>query len=75
MAASCPAHQLSDTTHIGRIGRHIADDPAAVDDEDAVTEGEEFIEVGRDHENGTSLVTHGNEGAMDRLDGADVDAL
>ena len=58
---------------LGRRRRELADDAALVDDEDAVGEREDLLELERDEEHRAAGVALLDEAAVDELDRADVE--
>ena len=56
------------------VGPVLADDPPLVDDEDAVGEREDLLELERDEQDRAPLVALLDEPAVDELDRADVEA-
>src|SRR5271166_2654190 len=68
------AHQASDLLDVGVVRHEIGHDAPAIDDEDAVREGEDLVDVRGDDEDGAPCIAHLDEYAVDRLDCADVDA-
>lgn len=74
-AGAGAAHQPSDFSNVGVHGRHVADNATPINDQQAVAERYEFVEVGGDYEDGAALVAHGDEQPVDQLNGANVDAL
>ena len=68
------AHQAPDLLESVSSATEIGDDAPAIDDEDAVREGEDLVDVRGNDEDGAAAVAHLDEYAVDRLDRADVDA-
>jgi len=62
----------SDLGH-GVVGE-LVDDVAAMDDEQPVGQAHDLVEVGGDEQYGRATITRADQGAVDELHGADVDA-
>src|SRR6188474_336038 len=72
---SLPAARHGDSELLlGRGGRELADDLALVDDEDAIGEGQDLLELERDQQHGAALVALLDEPAVHELDRPHVEA-
>src|SRR5687768_6842277 len=69
---SLPAEHLHADLLLRHAVRVLGHDPALVDDQDAVGEGEDLLELERDEENRPPLVALLHEAAVEVLDRADV---
>src|SRR5579872_692801 len=61
-----PAHEAANFLDVGGFRLQVGDDAAAIDDQDAVGEAENLVEIGRDDKDAAAGVAHGDQRAMDR---------
>src|SRR5215218_6935342 len=68
-----PGHQQAEL-FVGRVGTHLADDPARVEHEDTVREGADFLQLQGDEQDGLALRALFDDLAVDELYGPHVHA-
>ena len=68
------AHQQPDPLDVGLGPGHLAADPPGVDDDDAVGQGEDLLQLAGDQQHGDAPVGGGAQPLADELDRSDVEA-
>src|SRR5947208_977290 len=66
-------HELTDELHVGGSGRRLVDDTPLAHDQDAVREGEDFIQIGAHEQDGRSSFARLTQALVNLRDGREIE--